>query len=172
MKLLALDTGLFHLFLDHININFFFPQKGSSLFKVWLSQLMTFISLLHSSGLHVIYTDGAYWHKWPEAHTLFHASITAYGMMSLAGALLAPHSTPRLLLSKRWAYVPNIPALVFSTDNKAGLGSFLDTQARSSQMATIRIGECLRDNLSGSKDILTFRYSLSHMGMDLCCAIR
>ena len=52
-------------------------------------------------------------------------------------------------------------------DNKAALGSFLDTRVRSSQMASIRISEILKDRLTTDTNIrFSFRYCPSHSGIE------
>ncbi|KAF8652841.1 hypothetical protein AX14_008332 [Amanita brunnescens Koide BX004] len=48
------------LFPHLVAIDAYSPKKNSSLFKAWLHDLSVSISLLHSSGRPILYTDGAY----------------------------------------------------------------------------------------------------------------
>jgi hypothetical protein len=67
----------------------------------------------------------------------------------------------------QWACVNRLPNPIFFIDNKAALGSFLDTRVRSSQMASIRINEILRDRLSSDNDAsFSFRYCPLHSGIE------
>ena len=131
------------IYSKRVTIDSYSPKKGSSLFKAWLSDLTNSIALLHSSGQPIIYTDrnksarGAYsftvfhrgsWHdffNWCPAGSSFDAEIAA------------------IEEAVQWACVNRLSNPIFFIDNKAALGSFLDTRVRSSQMALIRINEIL-----------------------------
>ena len=162
-------TRIVDIFSERIIIDSYSPKKGSSLFKAWLRDLATDISLLHSSGRHVIYTDGAYWNKTARGAQLF----TAYH-----GGIWQDHSDwcpagssfdseiVAVESAIQWACVCKLPNPIFFIDNKAALSSFLDTRVRGSQMLCIRINEILQDRLSTSSSTFTFRYCPSHSGIE------
>ncbi|KAF8703069.1 hypothetical protein AX14_014235 [Amanita brunnescens Koide BX004] len=160
---------LLDLFAYRITINASSPKKGSSLFKAWLRDLSGFISALHSSGQHVIYTDGAFWNKSSRgsySFTVFHNGLWSdFSGWCPAGSSFDAEIVA-LEEAVQWACVQKIDKPVFFVDNKAVLSSFLDTQVRPSQMATVRINEILCDRLTTSTASFSFRYCPSHSGIN------
>ena len=117
-------------FTDYITIDTYSPKKGSSLFKAWCSDLAITISVLHSSGRPIIYTDGAFWNKtacstfsftcyhqgtwhdffnWCPAGSSFDAEIAAIEQ------------------AIQWACIKKLVDPMFFINNKAVLVSFLHT---------------------------------------------
>ena len=130
---------------------------------------MVSISALHSSGQHVIYTDGAFWNKSSRSSysfTIFHNNTWSdFSGWCPAGSSF---DTKVVALEEaiQWACIQKLDNPIFFVDNKAVLTSFLDTCVRSSQMATVRISEILCDHLSTSAATFLFCYCPSHSGID------
>ena len=85
---------------------------------------------LHSSGRHVIYTDGAFWNKSSHgsySFTVFHHNTwTDFFGWCHAGSSFDAEITA-LEEAIQWACIQKIDDPFFLVDNKAALSSFLDT---------------------------------------------
>ena len=161
-------TRLLDVFTDRIIIDTS-PKKNTTLFKAWLQDLAKSISSLHSSGRHVIYTNGAYWNKSARgAHsfTAFHGGT----WQDFSGWCPAGSSFDSEIVAIetaiQWACIQQLPDPVFFVDNKAALTTFTDTRVRSSQTSCIRISEIIQDYLSSCESTITFHYCPSHSGIE------
>ena len=158
------------IFHNRLLVDTYSPKKGSSLFKAWLSDLAKSIALLHSLDQPIIYTDGAYWNKTARgaySFTVFHrGSWHDFFNWCPAGSSFDAEIAA-IEEAIQWVCVNRLPNPIFFIDNKAALGSFLDTRVRSSQMASIRISEILKDRLTSDANIhFSFRYCPSHSGIE------
>ncbi|KAF8712420.1 hypothetical protein AX14_013115 [Amanita brunnescens Koide BX004] len=160
---------LLDIYSDRITIDAYSPKKNSSLFKAWLQDLAKSILTLHSSGRHVIYTDGAYWNKnarGAHSFTAFHGGT----WQDFSGWCPAGSSFDSEIVAIetaiQWACIQRLPDPVFFVDNKAALTTFLDTRVRSSQTSCIRINEILRDYLASSNFSIDLRYCPSHSSVE------
>ena len=158
------------IYSDRITIDTYSPKKGSSLFKAWLSDLANTVALLHSSDQPIIYTDGAYWNKSARgaySFSVFHRGLWHDSFNWCPAGSSFDAEIAAIGEAVQWACVNRLSNPIFFIDNKAALGSFLDTHVRSSQMASIRINEILRDRLSSDNDAsFSFRYCPSHSGIE------
>ena len=158
------------LFHDRVTVDSYSPKKGSSLFKAWLSDFAKSVTLLHSSDRPLIFTDGAYWNQSARgtySFTVYHrGSWLDFFNWCPAGSSFDAEIAA-IEEAVQWSCINHLSDPVFFIDNKAALGSFLDTRVRSSQMASIRICEILKDRLTFDPNVrFSFRYCPSHSGIE------
>ncbi|KAF8645583.1 hypothetical protein AX14_009207 [Amanita brunnescens Koide BX004] len=155
-------------FTNRFSIDSYSPKKGSALFKAWCSDLAASISVLHSSGRPVIYTDGAFWNKTARgsfSFTCYHQGIWHNFFNWCPAGSSFDSEIAAIEQAIQWACIQKLVDPVFLIDNKAALTSFFDTRIRSSHMATIRINSILLDRFTSHETAsFTFRYCPSHSG--------
>ncbi|KAF8659419.1 hypothetical protein AX14_007580 [Amanita brunnescens Koide BX004] len=161
---------IYDIYSHRLDIDSYSPKKGSSLFKAWLRDLATSISLLHSSGWPILYTDGAFWNKSAQGAHLFtcfrNSTWEDFSDWCPAGSSFDTEVVA-IKTAVQWACTKQLINPVFFIDNKAALNSFLDTRVRCSQMACIRISKILKDFFSTNiHSTFTFRYCPSHSGIE------
>ncbi|KAF8684340.1 hypothetical protein AX14_004144 [Amanita brunnescens Koide BX004] len=152
-----------------ILIDAYSPKKNSTLFKAWLRDLSASISILHSSGRPILYTDGAYWNssaRGAHSFTCFHnGTWQDFSNWCPAGSSFDAEVVA-IEVAIQWACTQHLINPVFFINNKAALTSFLDTRIWSSQMSCIHINEILGDYLTTSNTTFSFYYCPSHSGIE------
>ncbi|KAF8700601.1 hypothetical protein AX14_000647 [Amanita brunnescens Koide BX004] len=157
------------LYADHLFFDLTAPKRSSKLFDGWVRDFKVRIKSLVDSGRSLIFSDGAYWAKTSRASyafTAFHQNSwhDSSGWCPAGSSFDAELAA--LEEAIQWAAIQRIPHPIFFIDNKAVLLSFLNLDAHSSQMASIRINLILHDYLSTSDFDLSFAYCPSHVGIE------
>ncbi|KAF8703921.1 hypothetical protein AX14_014102 [Amanita brunnescens Koide BX004] len=157
------------IYADRILFDLSAPKRSSKFFDNWVHDFKKKIESLKRDNRSLIFTDGAYWSRSSRASyafTAYHSSTwhDHYGWCTAGSSFDAEIAA--LEEAVQWAVTRQIPNPVFFIDNKSVLLSFLNLDAHSSQMASIRLNILLKDYLSASPNLTaTFAYCPSHVGI-------
>ena len=154
---------------DRLYFDLSAPKQSSKLFDGWVRNLKNKITSLQAAGRSIIFSDGAYWSKSSRASYAFtafhnHEWHDAFGWCPARSSFDAELAAFEEAL--QWSITQNLQDPIFFIDNKSVLTSFLDLDAHSSQLASIRINLILHEFLSTTTSTLSFAYCPSHVGVE------